>query len=327
MAQRPHKMKIIKTIRDLHSESEERYKRLADEVQLLLKEEAEKQGWFFVWRLKELESFALKIETGRVDDPAKLEDFFACTLVVPTLSHIETAENAVLSHYDLAARRPPDDGKTFKESSNFRFDDLRLYVSKRPSQTGKNLDLDGLVFEVQIKTVLQHAWSLATHDLIYKSDTVSWPRERIAYQVKAMLEHAEIAIAEANRLADAPAVAKKDEVTTETLKLIEQIRAQWSPDRLPRDIKRLAETTQKMFKALRLDVDQLTPILAAEKRRVGLLPNDISPYAFIVQALSHSSIFDFQSALQKAKRMKVLVHDGMDLPAWMSQDHPKIIRI
>ncbi|MBO9102346.1 hypothetical protein J5282_28570, partial [Rhizobium sp. E27B/91] len=213
------------------------------------------------------------------------------------------------------------------ESSDFKFDDLRLYVAKRPSQTGKNLDLDGIVFEVQIKTVLQHAWSLATHDLIYKSDTVSWPRERIAYQVKAMLEHAEIAIAEANRLADAPAVAKKDELTTETLKLIEQIRAQWSPERLPRDIKRLADTTQKMFKALRLDVDQLTPILAAEKQRVGMLPNDISPYAFIVQALAHSTSFDFRAALNKAKRMKILVHGGMDLPAWMSDEHPKILRV
>ncbi|MBO9102288.1 MULTISPECIES: hypothetical protein [Rhizobium] len=87
--------------------------RLAAEVQLFLKEEAEKQGWFFVSRLKELESFALKIETGRVPEPAKLEDFFACTLVVPTLAHIEVAENAVLSHYDLSARRPPDDSKTF----------------------------------------------------------------------------------------------------------------------------------------------------------------------------------------------------------------------
>lgn len=318
-------MKIIKNVRDLHAESDERYRRLADEVQLQLKEEAERQGWFFVSRLKGLESFALKIETGRVEDPARLEDFFACTLVVPTLAHIEVAENIVLNHYDLTARRPPDDSKTFKESSNFKFDDLRLYVAKRPSQTGRNLDLDGIVFEVQIKTVLQHAWSLATHDLIYKADTVSWPRERIAYQVKAMLEHAEIAIAEASRLADAPAVAKKDEGTAETLKVIEQIKGQWSPERLPRDIKRLAETIQKMFKALRLDVDQLAPILTAEKQRVGMLPNDISPYAFIVQALAHSTTFDFQAALQKAKRMKVLAHEGMDLPAWMNETHSKII--
>ncbi|MDK1389604.1 hypothetical protein QN224_29935 [Sinorhizobium sp. 8-89] len=320
-------MKIIKAIRDLHAASEERYKRLADEVQGLLKGEAERQGWFFIGRTKGLESFALKIETGRVADPAKLEDFFACTIVVPTLSEIEAAETWILTHYDLVERRPAEDAVTFKQASNFQFDDLRLYVAKRASQTGKNVDLDGAVFEIQVKTVLQHAWSLATHDLIYKSDTASWPRERIAYQVKAMLEHAEIAIAEANRLADAPAVAKKDERTAEILKLIAQIRAQWSADRLPRDIKRLAETTQQIFRSLRLEVDQLTPILVAEKQRLGMLPNDMSPYAFIIQALAHSGTINFQTALSKAKKLKVFVHGGMDLPQWMTEEHPQIVRV
>jgi ppGpp synthetase/RelA/SpoT-type nucleotidyltranferase len=320
-------MKIIKKIRDLHAESDERYKRLSDEVQGLLKGEVESRGWFFISRLKGVESFALKIETGRVPEPAKMEDFFACTVVVPTLSQIETAENFLTTHYDLHERRPRDDGQTFKQSSNFQFDDLRLYLAKKASTTGKNVDLDGAIFEVQVKTVLQHAWSLATHDLIYKSDTVSWPRERIAYQVKAMLEHAEIAIAEANRLADAPAVAKKDERTTEILKLIEQIRALWSPDRLPADIKRLAETVQQIFHGCKLNVDQLAPILAAEKQRVGMLPNDLSPYAFIVQALAHSGAINFEIALGRAKRLKVLVHAGMDLPAWMQADHAKLVKV
>jgi ppGpp synthetase/RelA/SpoT-type nucleotidyltranferase len=327
MAQRLAQMKVIKKIRDIHSESEERYKRLAEEVQGFLKGEAEKRGWFFISRLKGLESFALKIETGRVPDPSKMEDFFACTIVVPTLSHIETAETLVLEHYDVLERRPPVDAQTFKQASNFQFDDLRLYVAKRASQTGKNVDLDGAIFEIQAKTVLQHAWGLATHDLIYKSDTVSWPRERIAYQVKAMLEHAEIAIAEANRLADAPAVAKKDERTAEILKLIEQIRALWSPDRLPKDIKRLAETTQHIFKSCKLDVKNLAAMLDAEKQRLGMLPNDISPYAFIVQALAHSGEFDFRAALSRAKRLKILVHEGMDLPSWMKDDNAQIVRV
>lgn len=320
-------MKIIKQIRDLHAESEEKYKRLADEVLGLLKGEVENRGWFFTSRLKGLESFALKIETGRVPEPSKMEDFFGCTIVVPTLSQIEEAENYLIAHFHLHERRPRDDGQTFKQSSNFQFDDLRLYLAKKPSTTGKNVDLDGAIFEVQVKTVLQHAWSLATHDLIYKSDTVSWPRERIAYQVKAMLEHAEIAIAEANRLADTPAVAKKDERTTEILKVIAQIRDVWSADRLPSDVKRLAETIQQIFQRCRFDVDQLSPILNAEKVRIGMLPKNLSPYAFVVQALANSGLVDFQAALERARKLKVLVHSGMDLPAWMQADHDKLVKV
>lgn len=122
-----------------------------------------------------------------------------------------------------------------------------------------------------LDNMLQRLFALKVQSHFY----TLWPRERIAFQVKAMLEHAEIAIAEANRLADAPAVAKKDDRTTEILKLTEQIRALWAPDRLPRDIKRLAETTQQMFQSCKLNVERLAPMLEAENQRLGMLPNDI----------------------------------------------------
>ena len=38
--------------------------------------------WHYEYRIKEVESFALKLESGRVPDPYSLEDFFGCTLVV-----------------------------------------------------------------------------------------------------------------------------------------------------------------------------------------------------------------------------------------------------
>ena len=75
-------MKVNKRLRDLYEEGNNRYSRLATEVRDMLKPLVEQKGWFFTWRLKELESFALKIETGRVSNPVALEDFFACTIVL-----------------------------------------------------------------------------------------------------------------------------------------------------------------------------------------------------------------------------------------------------
>jgi len=322
-------MKIAKGIRDTYNAVRGDYERLYDEVHDKLESEVTSKGWFFISRLKEQESFALKIETGRVDDPRRMEDFFACTIVVPTVSQVGEAEALLEAMYAVEARRPPQDESTHKKASDFVFDDLRLYLKRGPSETGRNDDLEGLVFEVQIKTILQYAWGIASHDLIYKTDNVSWPKERIAFQVKAMLEHAEIAIAEAERLADSPAISKKDRDTASTLEIIHVLREFWTADRLPKDIKRLAESIRGVLNACDTQTSQLLDVLNAEKTRVGVLPTNLSPYAFLVQALANSSAVDFQARITSGRnrRTKIFVHDDMDLPNWMSDPNKKILRV
>lgn len=320
-------MKIARAVRTLYDECAPLYERLAKDVTSLLKPKVEQNQWFFLSRVKQLESFALKLETGRVENPRRSEDFFACTIVVRTLSEIDDAERLITSLYPLKERRPPNNGQTTKSAHNFFFDDLRLYVEQPESTTGRDTDLEGIMFEVQIKTILQHAWGVATHDLIYKSDRVSWPRERIAYQVKAMLEHAEIAIAEAERLADAPAVAKTDPRTADTAILLNSLNRIWSADQLPTDRKRLADTILQVLKMCGKTADQFTEVVDTEKMRIGLLPADLSPYAFTIQALANSSDVPFQQQLTNPRnRTHILIHDNMDLPIWMQSPHPKIIR-
>lgn len=322
-------MKIAKGIRDTYNSVRNEYERLADEVCSKLEPEVNAKDWFFIWRLKEQESFALKIETGRIDDPGRMEDFFACTIVVPTVSQVSEAEEVLEAMYTVEARRPTHDESTHKKASDFVFDDLRLYLKREPSETGRNDDLEGLVFEVQIKTILQYAWGIASHDLIYKTDNVSWPKERIAFQVKAMLEHAEIAIAEAERLADSPAISKKDPYTANTLEIIHILRKFWSEDRLPKDIKRLAESIRGVLKTCDMQPNELLDVLNSEKARIGVLPANLSPYAFCVQSLANSDNVDFKARItsRKNRRTKILVHEDMELPNWMNDPNDKIVRV
>jgi ppGpp synthetase/RelA/SpoT-type nucleotidyltranferase len=311
-------MKVSKALRDTFNAAQDRYLRLSAEVRDLLFSQLEERRWFHTSRVKELESFALKVETGRVPDPSQLEDFFGFTIIVPTLGDITAAEIMVSELFDVFERRPPADDRTSKLSSDFRFDDLRLYVCRRPLASGKNPDLDGAKFEIQIKTILQHAWSIATHDLIYKTDTVSWPKERIAYQVKAMLEHAEIAISEATRLADSPGVAKKNDRTTDILRLIEQIEQVWPGEALPANRKRLAENVLDVLKAADLQPDRLIDLIDAERRRIGILPSNLSPYSFVVQALLNSTVADFRAKFSRRNiRTVIVIQDGMEVPPWV----------
>jgi ppGpp synthetase/RelA/SpoT-type nucleotidyltranferase len=320
-------MKINSRIRDLYEACDERYRRLGEEVREKLAPRCEEKGWFYRARVKKLESFALKLETGRIETPAEAEDFFACTIVVPTQAQIEDAEELVNSLFDKSGRRPEFDDVTSKEASNFVFDDLRLYVKRRESASSRNEDLTGLIFEVQVKTILQYAWGVATHDLIYKSDTVSWPKARIAYQVKAMLEHAELAIAEANELSRAASVAKKDGRTSQVLKIIGSIERLWPEDALPSDRKRLAENILVVLTIAGKEPDDLAPLVQGEIRRIGLLPRNLSPYALVVQALANSADSELEAKLKRRGRGKIVIHEDMDLPAWMLVEHPRIISL
>lgn len=310
-------MKISKTLRDIYEENLNRYKDLPSEVKAVFQADLELAGWFYMHRLKKLESFALKVETGRVSDPRNMEDYFGCTIIVPTLEHIIEAEELVARHYDVDERRPANNEITSKAASDFRFDDVRLYVSRRPSLSGRNSHLEGLKFEIQIKTALQHAWSVATHGLIYKSDRISWPMERIAYQVKAMLEHAEIAISEAESLSSADGVNKDNKQNASIKTTILCIRKYWNEDLLPSDIKRLATSVAELFYAVRVSVEKLDGIISTEKTRVGIIPTNISPYSFIVQALLFAPDLEFRKNFLRQQRCKILIQEDMEVPEWL----------
>ena len=299
-------MKIPGSIRRLHEVQQELNERLKSVVDERMKG-LRKPRWHYESRVKELPSFALKIETGRVWNPNALEDFFACMLIVANATAIGEAERLIGETFVIKTRRPRQDDKTHKTADSFPFDDLRLYVTLRQSQSLPPTDLADVIFEVQIKTFLQHAWSIATHDLLYKTDDVNWSKQRIAYQIKAMLEHAEISIQEAEGLAKCAALAKEDSQTTTLKEGIRLVKDQWTDEELPADVKRLAENVTNLLGDLHLKVNRLEEILQDGKaRRQGAHPSNLSPYATIVQYLFDAEKDKMVSFLKDAKRASSL---------------------
>ncbi len=271
--------------------------------------------WHYESRVKELDSFALKVESGRFTDPSRLEDFFACTLVVANALEIAAAEKLVGEIFSVHGRRPENPAHTHKRSDTFTFDNLRLYASLGVDPTLPPLDLAEIPFEVQIRTFLQHAWSIATHDLVYKTDDVNWSKERIAFQIKAMLEHAELSIQEAERLAESEALRMEDDQTALIRKGIALLKVQW-PDELPKDIRRLAQNITGLLTALRLEVNRLAEILAKEKNHLGgSLPLNLSPYATVVQSLLRQEHAKMMKLLTDGRqRVRVLIPSEVELP-------------
>ena len=311
-------MKIPASIRRIFDEAAPTYNRLKLEVdQRLLGLKHDR--WHYESRIKGIESFTQKIETGRVPNPRQLEDFLACTYVVPNLAAIESAERTVLESFRVSQRRPPHRDKTRKAPECFPFDDLRLYVSIGEDVRYKPTGLEGMTFELQIKTFLQHAWAIATHDLIYKSGTIEWPKERIAFQIKAMLEHAEVSIDQAQSLAGSEILARTTDKFLRIAKLIELIRSIWGNETAV-DVRRLATTIDELRDGLGLPQDKLEAHLRTYlKARGGQPPLNLSPYLAFVECLLECETESFVKFLYERPSRKrprqVLITGEIDLPA------------
>jgi ppGpp synthetase/RelA/SpoT-type nucleotidyltranferase len=163
-------------------------------VSVALSSWCEDNDYIFLKRVKRLGSTAEKLETGRIASWREISDLFGCSVVVPTASH----EAKVREFLDMAfvASEIRDRNSTPKPPDIFRFDSTR-YIAKVRPEGAMELppDAGDLLFEVQIRTVFEHAWAVVTHDLVYKADDSDWRRARLAAHLKAAVEQIELIIA------------------------------------------------------------------------------------------------------------------------------------
>src|SRR5215208_1152290 len=98
-------MKVSLSIRQMFDEQLALNNRLKDEVDKRIAS-LKRTRWHYESRVKNIESFALKVETGRFTDPTRIEDFFACMLVVTNASEIEAAKQLISDKFEVRTRRP-----------------------------------------------------------------------------------------------------------------------------------------------------------------------------------------------------------------------------
>lgn len=280
------------------------------------------ERWHYESRVKQLISFAMKLETGRVSDPRALEDFFACTVVVQNASQINVAYEKVSEAFEIVYKRPESDSFTRKAASSFLFDDLRLYCRQKQNPALPPSKISEILFEVQIKTFLQHAWSIATHDLVYKSDDANWSQERIAFQIKAMLEHAEVSIQQAADLANCEAIRKDNPEIQSIRKSIDIVKRNWEKENLPQDVRRLAQNIINACNLTNKNLDALDEMLLEKKRqRGGSHPLNTSPYATVLQYLIEEDEKAFLKAISAPnKRIKILIPSELNLPVELDKN-------
>lgn len=174
------------------------YKPFVEEVSKRGKETllnyCDRKGYAFTSRIKSVESVAEKIETGRFGKWSDLDDLFACTIIIPTLSHEEEAIKFCKNTFEIV--RTVKRGQNKKPPDTFRFDSTRVYARLKyyGDLATDTLNIYQITFEIQIKSAFEHAWSVSTHDLVYKNAEVDYKKMRLAAQIKATVEQLDMLI-------------------------------------------------------------------------------------------------------------------------------------
>lgn len=147
---------------------------------------AKKHLYAYTSRIKELNSICEKIETGRYRNWSELDDFVGCVLIIPNLGY----EEDVLKFFEKTFNRFQirKKGNTYKSYDVFRFDSTRFIGTINPDSEGKTTEIHKIKFEIQIRSAFEHAWSVTTHDLTYKSKFIDWKLLRLTSQLKSSVE-------------------------------------------------------------------------------------------------------------------------------------------
>jgi hypothetical protein len=158
---------------------------------------------------------------------------------------------------------------------------------------------------------------------MYKTGAVSWSKERIAFQIKAMLEHAEVSIDEAEDLSRSNILAKTDSDSELIQSYIALLSSKWDRSDLPGDIRRLAENVQGIAQLMKLTPEQIGNALDAERTRGrGPLTTNLSPFAAVLQSVIAEFPKEFTKGVTSTKarwRQPVLIPAEIELPAGLDR--------
>ncbi|MGF3054582.1 RelA/SpoT domain-containing protein [Microbacterium sp. YY-03] len=298
-------MTVPSSLRTAYREQKELAELLKKEVDAFLR--SVPPGWYVESRVKDEESFHQKMETGRYLDPLHLEDFFGAMVVVPLPSDLPKAIDFVETFFETKYRRPLDSDVAPHPASSFQFNDLRLYGTLRADDSLPASPIEEIVFEIQVRTFFQHAWSTATHDLVYKHPRFSWARSRVAAQVKAMLEVAEMSIDAIDELESSPVLPHSGSPENGLNELLSLVESHWNGEDLPANRKRMTETLSELAKVLNLDVEHVSELLERGANELGGHPAGWSPYQCVVDYSSRYEAAKLLSALRKGGPKRKLI--------------------
>ncbi len=171
------------------------YKRAANNTAQALEQFLQTSGIPFLTidsRVKKFDSFYEKVSRKNYSSPfTENEDFCGVRIILYYVSDIEKVQRLVENNYNI---HTTENKSTALKPNEFGYRSFHLILKIKESWcvTPNYKNLEGIKIELQIRTVLMHAWAEIEHKLGYKSkEQIPKDLQRKLYLLSAKLEDAD----------------------------------------------------------------------------------------------------------------------------------------
>ncbi|MDD5258350.1 MAG: hypothetical protein PHD29_00060 [bacterium] len=278
-------MIISSRISEIYDNIQQKLELLKREIDPVLDSISLRFDGLFSSRIKEKESFAQKIETGKYANHDDIIDLYAATIVVATHVQVELIKRDVEKQFIVIKQIK----NRSKEYSNFIYDDLHLHINYNPQVSVPGKEYLMRPFELQIKTFLQHGWAKATHDILYKGDKLLWPRFRIAHQIKAMLEQSDQILGHIDEVANICPDNNFEDFARKA-RICVLIQKTWGLPNLPQNMHGLVNEIYEVLNICNKEVTYLEQNFESDKYKYILSAHSITPFQAVLGILIDSDV-------------------------------------
>jgi len=221
-------------------------------------------------RIKPKESLITKIEKEGYKNPAdEIEDLVACRLIVKSSSDIAGILEKIKEIFNIQRQN----FRTYRSPREFIYDDIQLILSFKDSPFLSSKEILGKRFELQIRTGLEDALAEVVRKETYKTDILTWKKERTASELRANLELLDLILSDF--LTVAALQEEKDyEPYQRRNKIIKLLKDVWSTEKLPEDLRRASIIIERYLGLAEANIEDLSNWL------------NLGKYANIVKAVS-----------------------------------------
>lgn len=255
-------MIVPRAIEAFHGRIAESLHLLKYNIDQTLKNIADRLGIRYVEaRIKPKESLMAKIEKEGCKNPTdEIEDLVACRLIVKSNSDIDAILEKIREIFNIERQN----FRTYRSPNEFIYDDIQLTLSFKDSPFISNKEILGKKFELQIRTGLQDALAEVVRGEIYKTDILTWQKERTASELRANLELVDLVLSDFLKIASFQE-EKAYQPYQRRNEIIEVLKDTWSAEKLPEDLRRASIIIEEYLKLAAAKVEELSTYLNLDK--------------------------------------------------------------